>query len=51
MRQRRDSVTVSDEISRKIDSPSSSPLHWARRRAAAASVVVSDPLDASYILC
>ena len=50
MRQRRDSVTLSGEIARKVDTPSSLTIHQARRQAAAASVVVSDPLDVSYIL-
>ena len=37
-------------IPRKINTPLLLPIHWARRRSAATSIVVSDPLDASSIL-
>ena len=50
-RQRRDSVTVSNLKTRKINTPLSFPIHQDRRRSAAASVVVFYPLDASFILC
>ena len=49
-RQRRDSVTVSNAIARKIDTPLSFPIHWARSLAAAASAVVPNPVDTLYIL-
>ena len=50
-RQIRDSAIVRDAIARKIDTPFSLPIHRAHRRDAAASIIVSDPLDASSILC
>ena len=50
MRHRQDSVTDSNAISRKIDIPPLFPIHRARHLSAAASVVVSDPLDVFYIL-
>ena len=49
-RQRQNSVTFSNPIARKINTPLLLPIHWACRQPAAASVVVSDPLDASSIL-
>ena len=45
-RDRRDSVTVRDVISRKINISLSLPIHRARRQAVSASVVISDPLEA-----
>ena len=50
-RQRRDSVTGSNAIARKINTMLLLPTHRACRRAAANSVVVSNPLDTLYILC
>ena len=50
-RQTQYSVTVSDEIARKINTTLSLPIHRARSWAAAVSDVLSDPLDTSYILC
>ena len=49
-RQRQDSVTVSNAIARKMNTLLSLPIHLGRHQAAAASVVVSDPLYASSIL-
>ena len=46
----RGSVTVCNVIARKIDNPMSLPNHQVRRCAAATSIVVYDPLDASSIL-
>ena len=49
-RQRRGSVTVTNTIARKINTLLSLPIHWGRCQSAAASVVVSNPLDVLYIL-
>ena len=49
-RQRQDSVPVSNVIAREINTPLLFPIQWARRRSAAAYVVVSDPLEALSIL-
>ena len=45
MRHRQDSITVSNAIAKKIDTPSLLPIHRARRQAASAFVVVFNPLD------
>ena len=50
-RQRRDSVTVSDAIASKTNNLLALLIHQDRCRAVTASDVVSDPLDASAILC
>ena len=49
-RQIQDSVTVSNLKASKINTPLSLPIHQVRRRSAAASVVVSDPLNTLSIL-
>ena len=47
--QRRESVTFSYAIARKINTPLSLPIHQARCQFVAASITVSDPSDASSI--
>ena len=50
-RQRRDSVTISNPIASKVNTLLSLPIQRSCCRSASASVVVSNPLDASSILC
>ena len=44
-------MTVSNPISSKSNTPLSFSIHWTDLRSAATYAVVSDHLDASYILC
>ena len=49
--QRQESATVSNAIARKMNTPLSLSIQMVERPPDAASVVVYDPIDTSYILC